>query len=295
MKRIVIFLCMVFLLLGWHQTRASFPLIYIRGLHGAIEVDSGFSLAIAIDSDQLLNAYSISLNYDPTILNLISLDDSHSLIDVWPRQPTVTHDGRIKFSGGSLSPFKGIGGELLTMHFMALKEGEAALGFTNPSFYAADGKGSKIIPKIKNFTVSISKRIVASSTADAQKFLPRENEDGVPPVIKEISLVADPFNPKQKLLGFLVSDTGSGIKETRIRSRSYAIWSDWVPTQNPAAIPTSVWSIELKVIDNQGNITRKTIYDFSAGWKFFLAVAIILVSLLGGSYWFLFSKKNYSK
>src|SRR5437867_3971591 len=99
MKRIACILGAVFLLFGWRLVHASTPLIYIEGPRDSVAVDSKFSVTIKFDSDQSLNAYSVAVKYDPTVLNLISLDNSHSVIDVWPRQPVVSQVGKITFSG----------------------------------------------------------------------------------------------------------------------------------------------------------------------------------------------------
>ena len=193
-------------------------------------------------------------------VGILDIDNSRSIIDVWQGQPAVSGNGSVSFRGGSLSPWSGNGGNIITVHFRAIKEGEAPLIFGNSSFYLANGKGTKVIPQ----TASATLKIVAVPTTSTPQTYYEETVDDSPPLIKHLSLIPDPFNNNQELLSFLVSDPGSGVKETLVRTRSLLFWSDWVPAQNPTAVPLSVWAVGFKAIDNKGNASEKTIYNFSA-------------------------------
>ncbi len=246
-----VFLTLFFYFLFSGIVLAASPFLYFSSPTGDIAPGSEFPVRVLIDSDEPLNAYSVSFSYPVDELQVVGFNKSRSIIDVWQGQPTAK-GGRVEFRGGSLSSFRGEGGELLTVSFKALKEGMAELNFTNPAFYLADGKGTKVTPTIKEGAAPLTQA-------------PSSGADKTSPEIRFLSLVQDPFNLKQKLLSFDVRDTNSGVKETATRHRSYFSWSDWEPVQNPGGpVPASAWTVDFRATDNAGNVLERRLYDWPA-------------------------------
>ncbi|RJP43096.1 hypothetical protein C4587_03000 [Candidatus Parcubacteria bacterium] len=265
----------VFFAVGFFWSRASEAAsIRFAFPEGDIAVGDEFRARILVDSDQPLNAYSVTLSFPEEFLRLVRPDNSNSIIDVWQREPVVFLKGVVSFSGGSLRPFRGEGGELLSLHFKVLEAGETELRFGDSAVFLANGKGTKAIPERENATIAVS------SSEGGGGMRADELDDTIPPEIAFASLVPDPFNPAQKLLSFSVRDRDSGVGETLARAREWLFWSDWEKVANPTAYPGGVWAIEFRARDHSGNISDRTLYDAGAlgGRAALFLILIVLAS-----------------
>lgn len=263
---------------------AASPFLYFSAPASEIAPGSEFSVRVLLDAEQALNAYSVSLYYPPEYLEVTGFNNGRSVIDVWQSQPLI-NNGKIEFRGGSTSPFKGQGGELLAINFRATKEGIAELGFITSALYPhtqnalgilgvgvylADGKGTRAAPVSQNIKFAIKE---GAALLQLSPF----GADKTTPEIKFLSLVQDPFNGDQKLLSFSVADLDSGIKETEARFRSYFSWSEWRSVQNPAAVPAPAWEVDFRATDNAGNILEKVLYDWMALARSFAEILFVIV------------------
>jgi len=240
-----------------------------------VAIGQEFPVKLLVDSDQPLNAYSIGVVYPKENLELLGFNNSRSIIDVWQKQPLVFEGGAVKFSGGSIAPFSGEKGELLTINLKAIKTGEVTLRFENATFYLANGKGTKVIPATKELNLSIEQFVAGRRVVAApQEF------DITAPEIKFLSIMPDPFNNNQKFLSFSVYDADSGTKNVQFRSREWLFWSEWQNAVNPTALKNNVWAINFKVIDSSGNVSEKVIYDWSAFWMQIAFVAGALAAIV---------------
>ncbi|GEM_PF-162442 len=267
---------------GLHTAHAaSSASIYFGSADSPIVAGHEFSIPVLVSSDQPLNAYSISMSYDPKTLEPKRFDRSRSIIDVSQNEPEISTVGVIRFKGGSISSFKGIDGELFTVRFKALQAGPLELSFGSTFFYLANGKGTKIFPQ------SIAAHFFAKpSTSTAPEPSRAPHPDSVPAKIRFLSFVNDPLNPDQKFLSFSVQDAGRGIQKILYQSRSLLSWGALQPAINPVVLSKNVWSASLVIIDNEGRSIKTTIYDWpallysplSAFVLLFLAITIAAVS-----------------
>ncbi len=105
---------------------AAAPRFYLDQTNQAV-AGNVFSVRVLLDTDQAANAYSVTLRYSEDLLKFDSFNDSRSIIDVW--QNKSARSGEIKLSGGSLNPFNGQSGELITVNFKTLKSGGGRISF----------------------------------------------------------------------------------------------------------------------------------------------------------------------
>ncbi len=246
-----------------------------------------FLVAVFIDSDVDLNAYSVEISYSSNV-EPTTFDWRGSIIDLRPDQPRSTGSGGVFFEGGSLSPFASEGGKLITLNFKALQEGNVEFGFARAEVFLADGQGTKITPEsnsIQMTAVSAGALPAGDSAAvvAGQPLSEVAMPDVTPPEIKEVSLTQDPFDTHQKIFGFIVSDDDSGVRSVEGRLRTVLFWSDWASVQNPMAVSGSVWSVALRVTDGAGNISERVLYDWGAFARRiapFIAIVAAVVSFL---------------
>lgn len=249
--------------------------LYFKGPDGVVSVGDEFSVEILIDSDQSLNAYSMTVKYPAGSLQVLGFNSANSIIDVRRNEPQVLEGGSIKFTGASLKPFSGRGGIISVVNFKAFQSGNVNLNFSEAKVYLADGRGTKVVPSFNASDIGI---------VEAKGGVPRKIEfnDTQPPSIIFLNLTKDPITPGRKLLNFLVKDDVSGVREVLYREKRWFWWSEFQKAQNPTVLPLNVWSVEIKVIDNAGNATQRMINDWGAlaESNFLLWFVMVLVAVL---------------
>ncbi len=273
MKRILlIFILAYFVFAPGIPAVAAEPVLYFDGPR-EVGVGSEFSLKVLVDSDQALNAYAFTINYPSEFFELIYLNDSGSILDVWRDRPQVFEKGPVTFSGGSLTPFSGSQGVLLTFNLKALKEELIEFSFGDSKVYLANGKGTEVSPVKRSFKLNV---VSGQTSSFKEKVSDRE-----PPSIQKLVLIPDPIVPQRKLASFLVKDSESGVKEAQILYRRWLWWEGPIRAQNPTALPLSAWAVKVVVQDNLGNVSESTIYDWTAFLSHTFLIFLIVLFLLG--------------
>lgn len=234
-------------------------------------IGAEFPLKITVAAKNPINAYQVEFNFNAQNLEVIGTNDAGSIIDIMRDQPKVFESGKITFSGASLNPLQDGEGLLLAVNFKVLNEGRSEFGFGDSFVYLANGKGTKV--RTSGEAILVLSRTGVAVTKDATIV------DDAPPSVLNLSLVDDPINSKQKLLGFLVKDSSTGIKQTYVQYRRWLAWSDLEVAQNPMALPKNVWAVKFRAIDNTGNVSEKIIYD----WGAFLYYDLLILALVFGA------------
>ena len=262
--------------------------VYFEAPTSSVSVGSALPVRVLLDSDEPVNAYSFDIRYPAGLLNLQGTNNANSIITIQRSIPTASGGGDIVVNGGSEVPFVGSGGEVIELDFVPQATGTAEISFASAAVYLANGKGTKVVPQVESVTIAI---VAASGTASSSPVVspvvfPNESNDVTPPQITSLSFTDDPFNADQMLFTFAASDAVSGIKETDVRYRSGFFWSAWQAAKNPVSLSRGVWEVDLRAIDNAGNVAEQTFYNWGAFAWFagevgaaVIAVAIIIVIL----------------
>lgn len=272
----------------------------------ASPVPSGgtFSVAVMVDASQPLNAYAVLVGYAGSgRVTFLGANNAHSIISVWQNLPAAAPAagaaaGVISFGGGSLTPFEGKGGELMTLNFAADTTGTVTFSFGLSYVYLANGKGTKVVPQTAQAAVIISAPLEGGVTgivgAPPTAAGLGNASDTTPPEIAYLAIVADPSVAGQKLLAFRVTDAGSGVRETDMRTRTWGSWSAWQPVQNPAPLAAGVWEVDFRVVDNAGNVSERALYDRAAlAWSLaFPAAALVAVIMIA---WWFARRRRYAR
>ena len=250
---------------------AATPTIRFEIPRGKSTVGSEFIFSVLLDTDQSVNAYVIDFAYNPEFLSVKEIDDSGSIIDIWQEQPRTSSDGVVSIRGASIKPFLGERGKIVSFRFLALKEGVMPI-ILRGLLYAADGSGTELEPIVQNVDIVIG----PASESQSIQLVP----DNSPPDIANGLLSDDPFNTDRKLLSFSVRDVDSGVRDVLARSLILFSWGDWQSTNNPVALDSRVWAVDLKAVDNQGNIMILRVYDWSSFFRYILPLCLILSLLI---------------
>ena len=104
-------------------------------------------VSVRIDSQgQTVNAAQGTIQYPVGILQVVDIDHSNSIFNIWAQEPLVnTSTGQISFLGGSTNSFSGPSLYVLDVTFMVKGTGLTTLGFANAGVTAGDGTGANIL------------------------------------------------------------------------------------------------------------------------------------------------------
>ena len=255
--------------------------LYFRTKEAFLSPASEFSVEVIVAGNQPINALDLEVSYPVDLLEFLGFDNSESIVDIWQGNPEAKIDGLIVLRGGLFRPFEGGEGELIKLNFRSQAVGQGQIIFKKGNFFLADGKGTLIIPVIRPLEILISEQ---APLAKIEK-----KPDQTPPRLN-VEIAKTPLE-KSQLIVFSAQDKESGIKSAVFRSKKWFTWSDWQNTQNPFPVPKGAWTIELKVVNNNGDETIKVIYLWGE-------IVLKIVLLLGGLFLliaasrFLFYNKN---
>ena len=119
---------------------------FLSGVTSA-SIGDTIDVSVRIDSQgQTVNAAQGTIDYPTSILQVVSVDHSNSIFNIWAQEPTVnTSTGEISFLGGSTNSFSGTSLYVLDVTFVVRGKGVATLNFANAGVTAGDGTGANIL------------------------------------------------------------------------------------------------------------------------------------------------------
>ena len=98
----------------------------------------------AVPDGDNINAVEASMEFDETVLSVVSVSKDGSAFSLWTTEPTFSNTaGTISFGGGSPTPFTTTS-NILNITFRTLAEGAGAVSFSEASILAADGRGTDV-------------------------------------------------------------------------------------------------------------------------------------------------------
>jgi hypothetical protein len=143
--------------LGAHSARAA--TLSFSPQSGTYFAGRSFSVAVVVSSpNEAMNAVQGEISFPTNDLEVLSVSDTNSIINLWVQSPTFSNgDGTIDFGGVAVSPgFEGNDGNIITIRFEAKNSGNAPLSFVSGSVLANDGQGTDILTSMgsANFVIA---------------------------------------------------------------------------------------------------------------------------------------------
>ncbi len=129
--------------------------LFLSPSSGTFTVGKTFSVSVKVDSGGSvgINAAEAVLTFDPAYLNVNNVSKSGSIFTLWPVEPTFSNSkGEISFAGGSPTPYTGSAGTIISITFVAKKEGTTEVKFKSGAVLAADGKGTNVLTSMGSAT-----------------------------------------------------------------------------------------------------------------------------------------------
>jgi hypothetical protein len=235
--------------------RAEAARLYFEPQEPTIGTTGEFSVAINIDADKRVNAYSAAVSISGPLVPY-DINEANSIINFWVEKAKWDETTRLlTFSGITPGGFEGEKGRLLVIKFKAEKEGEAVLGFdkekTKVYLHTADGTEDSL--ELAELKLPIVK---------GKENIPVEIHDNEPPewFSPEISQDPNMFGGKWFLV-FATQDKASGIagyfvhETTRKKDATLIDTKDWTEAESPYVLKDQKLRsyIYVKAVDKVGN------------------------------------------
>jgi len=249
------------------------PKVYFSTPYEELGVGSELVVYVFVESDKPLNVYDIEIGFSPKTLEFTYYNAGTSIVDFFAREPEILKEGILKMGGGSFKPFVGEAGELVKLNFRAKNEGLAQLSFRKADVHYADGKGTAVQAVREPITFQIVSDLPPTAS---------DVEDNTPPALN-METTKDPLYDAE-LLVFNAQDKESGIRSTHVRLREGILWKDWQAISNPWRISSKAWAVQLKAVDNRGNVRESTLYLWDRLFGKMLYVLIAGAALFLGGY-----------
>ncbi len=122
-----------------------------------ISVSDLFTIIVKVNStDEAINAVSGSITFSSDIIKINSISKSHSLVNLWTREPSITGRDRVSFEGIILNPgYTGSGGNIFEITFEAKNSGSANISLSEGAILANDGMGTNILGSLSSIGLNI--------------------------------------------------------------------------------------------------------------------------------------------
>src|SRR3989344_5045201 len=115
---------------------------------GSYNQGENFTVSILLNTDQSANAVHGIVAYPTKYINVISVNNANSIIDLWVNKPSFSNfgdSGNITFEGIILNPgFTGSGGRIANIVFRVKEQGSADIKITEVAVLANNGLGTNI-------------------------------------------------------------------------------------------------------------------------------------------------------
>lgn len=116
-----------------------------------------FSVSLLLDTEENINAAQGIVSFSPSVLQMVSVDNSDSVFNFWVEDPTISNDvGTMSFVGGSSKIVNGKKLKVLIMKFKAVGIGNSNIKFSNGVVTADDGAGTNVLSNVTEAVVSVS-------------------------------------------------------------------------------------------------------------------------------------------
>ncbi|MEA1925745.1 MAG: hypothetical protein U9M90_00665 [Patescibacteria group bacterium] len=299
----------IFSLLAFHGAEAAKLFLEQAGPQEEnLGLGENIHLELFFDSrEQNINTIQGKIFFSSETVSLERISQENSILSYWVEPPQIKNAGEIVFSGLAPGGFNGPKGLVLSIDFLAQKEGLARIGVGEARVLLNDGKGTELETISSEIKLLVGPRKIGQ-ISDARKPAAAIPDDSTAPetFIPAISQHEELFDGKW-FVSFYARDIHYGISHYEIfESRKLIDFeqaseesASWIGAGSPYLLQDqSLQSyVYVKAVDKAGNkriamvLPRET-NSFSHHYYYMAIFAIIITALLVV---FVFVYKNRSK
>jgi len=176
--------------------------LYFSPSSGNYHQGENFIISIEAKTDVAINAVEGVFSFPTRYLEVIRLDNSDSIINLWIREPSssnIGEFGNVSFEGIILNPgFTGPAGKIIDAVFLVKNKGVADLGFLKSAIFANDGLGTNVTASLDGGAKFI---LSAAKSQPKEEKVPGETSVQ-PPVIILKEVTGGPPKEMQDMITF---------------------------------------------------------------------------------------------
>lgn len=136
-------------------TSTDVSYIRLESSDATIETGKQFSIDVYAFAHVPVNTVDITLQFDPTAVEVLSVDKGQSVLTIWAEEPQIK-DGKVTLKGGTFKKGFLKDHKIATINLEAKQTGQSNLKATDVMFLAGDGKGSQVaVAESVNSTLSL--------------------------------------------------------------------------------------------------------------------------------------------
>jgi len=241
-------------------------ILYFESDVSEVAIGQQFQVDVVLNTEsEQINAIEGKIVFPNELLEVKEIRDGNSIVNFWIERPWALHqtdakperktDAAIVFSGIVPGGYNGRQGLILSITFLAKKEGSGLMEIQKAKTLLNDGKGTEAEVRIKNLEFRISKS--STSQIPNSKF---QIPDTEPPEDFKPEVAQDPeiFDGRYFLV-FATQDKGSGIDYYALRETRRKIEREtdakWVIAESPYLLKDQKLRsyIYVKAVDKAGN------------------------------------------
>jgi len=148
-KKILVSISFLLVLVSGLSARsAEAASLYFSPSSGNYHQGENFTISIEAKTDVAINAVEGVFSFPTRYLEVIRINKSNSIINLWVREPSFSNVGdfgNVSFEGVILNPgFIGSAGKIIDAVFLVKNKGTADLGFLKTAIFANDGLGTNV-------------------------------------------------------------------------------------------------------------------------------------------------------
>lgn len=149
---------------------------------GVYTAGGTFTARVVVNtSGASINAADGTISFNPRELSVISISKG-STFNLWTAEPSFSNStGKITFSGGTPTGYKGSAGTVISITFRAASAGSPRVSFTSGSVLAADGMGTNVLTTMNGGAYTISAQDVVPEPETIEYIAPA-NTPGTPSI-----------------------------------------------------------------------------------------------------------------
>ncbi|MCA9358970.1 hypothetical protein KC926_02060 [Candidatus Kaiserbacteria bacterium] len=204
---------------------------------GSYSVGQTFTATVrVVPGGDNVNAVEASLNFDKSVLSVVSVSKDGSVFSLWTTEPTFSNSaGTISLGGGSPTPFTTTS-NILNVTFRTLKEGAGTVSFGDASVLAADGRGTDVYKKSTGASYTVAAATTPTPTPTPKPTTPTQEDDS-----EEAIIFGDPPRPPE-IGSQTFLDPNTWYKETN----GLFTWT----------LPFDVTAVAVEVSDDSENVPQ---------------------------------------
>lgn len=250
MKKITIFI----LVLVISPLAAHAAVLSLVADHSSTEINQPVRVDVQLDTQgEDANAIQGQVVFPENQLQILNITDGSSPFSFWIQAPAETSSGTISFSGIVPGGFEGAASSVLSIWFLPVAPGPAAISFDDVQLLRNDGQGSSMVVATMPATVVVSTSVASTTPTRPVSLI---TPDPFVPVISHDPAV---YGGKY-FLAFSTTDKGSGIAyyeilEIPAGTSMVNSTSQWQIATSPYLLQDQTLSsdIYVRAVDHDGN------------------------------------------